>query len=260
MRTMAIINRKGGVGKSTTAVNLAHALALAGHRVLAIDCDSQRAGITTWLSPLDQTGETYNAEELADALLDPKQIHKAIIRSNATGVKLVRGTSRTIEAERELTTRGTMPITIKRILKELEGAYDFVVLDCPPSLSGIVVSALVVADEVVIPVTSRGMSLDAVVEVLDLIKEIVDGELRTSMPTIRTLVTEYDGRLNLAQAVREELISQASKEGPLKMFQTIIRRNERLAECYGVRKSIFDVDPHANGAEDYAALAAEVVQ
>jgi len=112
-------------------VNLAHALALAGYRVLVIDCDSQRAGITTWLSPLDQTEETDNTGELADALLDPKQIHKAIIRSNAAGVNLVRGTSRTIEAERELTTRGTMPITIKRILKELEGVYDFVLLDCP---------------------------------------------------------------------------------------------------------------------------------
>jgi chromosome partitioning protein len=260
LRTIAITNRKGGVGKSTTAVNLAHALALAGHRVLAIDCDNQHAGVTTWLSPLDQTGETDTSGELADALLDPKQIHKAIIPSNAVGVKLVRGSSRTIEAERELTTRGTISITIKRFLKELEGAYDFVLLDCPPSLSGIVVSALVVADEVLIPVTSRGMSLDAVVEVLDLIKEIVDGELRANMPTIRTLVTEYDGRLNLAQAVREELVAQANREGPLKIFRTIIRRNERLAECYGARQSIFDVDPRANGAEDYAALAAEVME
>jgi len=255
LRTIAITNRKGGVGKSTTAVNLAHALALANHRVLAIDCDSQHAGITTWLTPTEVSDQKL---ELADALLDPKQIHAATIASNSSGVMLVRSGSRTIEAERELTVRGTMPIAIKRILKELGSIYDFLLLDCPPSLSGIVVSALVAADEILIPVTSRGMSLDAVVEVLDLIKEIVDGELRPNMPSIRTLVTEYDGRLNLAQAVRQELVAQASMDGPLNMFQTIIRRNERLAECYGARRSIFDVDARANGADDYTALALEV--
>jgi chromosome partitioning protein len=260
MRTIAIVNRKGGVGKSTTTVNLSAALARDGHRVLAIDCDTQRASATTWMTPLDQQSTT-DTPELADVLHDPKRIHQAISRATAAGVKIVKSSPRTTEVERELTTRGTMPIAIKRIVKEIGLAFDFVFLDCPPGLTGIVVSSLVACDEVIIPVTSRGMSLDAVVEVIELIREIVDGELRPSMPVIRALVTEYDARLNLAQAVREELLSQtALSESPLKMFDTIIRRNERLAECYGARQSIFEVDPRANGAIDYAALALEVVK
>lgn len=257
MRTIAIVNRKGGVGKSTTTVNLAAALARESYRVLAVDCDTQRASTSTWMTPLEAL-PAMDSSELADALLDPKRIHSAITRATATGVKLVRGSPRTTEIERELTTRGTMPVAIKRLIKEINGSFDFVFLDCPPSLTGIVVSSLVACDEVLIPVTSRGMSLDAVVEVVELIKEIVDGELRQSTPIIRTLVTEYDGRLNLARAVREEL--QAVSDGPLRAFDTIIRRNERIAECYGARKSIFELDPTANGAADYAALAAEVAQ
>jgi cellulose biosynthesis protein BcsQ len=83
-------------------------------------------------------------------------------------------------------------------------------LDCPPALSGVVVAALVAVDEVLIPVTGRGMNLDAVVETPDLLEEIVDGELRASLPVLRTLLTEYDSRLNLAQAVRTELTEQAT--------------------------------------------------
>jgi cellulose biosynthesis protein BcsQ len=83
-------------------------------------------------------------------------------------------------------------------------------LDCPPALSGVVVAALVAVDEVLIPVTGRGMNLDAVVEAPDLLEEIVDGELRASLPVLRTLLTEYDSRLNLAQAVRTELTEQAT--------------------------------------------------
>jgi chromosome partitioning protein len=254
MWTIAVVNRKGGVGKSTTAVNLGHALARAGRSVLAIDCDSQRASLTTWLGPADLP-ETL----LADALVDPKRTSAAIVAASAAGVDLICGGARTLEVERDLTARGTMPIAFRRIFRELGERYDYVLLDCPPALGGVVVAALVAVDEVLIPVTGRGMSLDAVVEVLDLLEEIVDGELRPSMPVLRTLLTEYDSRLNLAQAVRSELTEQATQGGSLQVFNTAIRRNERLAECYGARKSIFDVDPRAYGAADYAALAAEVL-
>ncbi len=255
-RTIAVANRKGGVGKTTTAVNLAHALARMGRRVLAIDCDSQRASISTWIGPDEPSGI-----QLADILADPKDVAKAIIPSRAEGVDLIPSGPRTLEIERELTARGTMPIVFKRVFRELaSGGYDFILLDCPPSLGGIVVAALVAVDEVLVPVTGRGMSLDAVVEALDLLEEIVEGELRSSMPLVRTLITEFDGRLSLAQAVRGELAAQAAEgDGRLRMFATAIRRNERLAECYGMRKSIFDVDARAYGAADYASLAAEVV-
>lgn len=251
-RTIAIANRKGGVAKTTTAVHLAHALARAGKRVLVIDCDSQRASVTTWIGPAEY--ET----ELADALQDPKMTRAAIVQSTAAGVDLLPGGPRTLEVERELTVRGTMATSLRRVLRELD-KYDYVLLDCPPSLSGIVVSAFVAVDEILVPVTGRGMSVEALVEVLDLLKEIVEGELRSKAPEVRTLVTEFDGRLSLAQTVRAELASEAAADRGLRAYTTPIRRNERLAECYGMRRSIFDVDARAYGAVDYTALAAEVM-
>lgn len=253
MHTIAVVNRKGGVGKTTTTAHLAHALARSGKSVLAIDCDSQKASITTWLAASEPD------TQLADVMLDPKIALSAVVASTAKGVELICGSSRTLETERDLTAKATIPTIFRRIFRELS-KFDYVLLDCPPSLGGIVVSALVAVDEVIVPVTGRGMSLDAVVEVRDLLDEIMDGELREKIPTVRILITEYDSRLRLGQAVRNELAKLSDhRDNNMTLFKTVIRRNERLAESYGARTTVFDYDAKAFGAIDYQSLAAEVL-
>jgi chromosome partitioning protein len=251
--TIAMVNRKGGVQKTTTTVNTADALARRGKRVLVIDVDTQQASATTWIG--GDLAVYAERPELADVLLGEAQPGDAITPSTIAGVDLLRGSVRTVDAKDKLQQRPGRDLVFRKLLKQLPpAAYDYVFFDCPASLDGIVIAALVAADIVIIPVRAQGMSLEAIDETLRLIDEIVEYNLRDSRPLVRALVTEYDGRLNHSRAVFDEV----KKIDGVRTFATPTRRNEKGAEAFNFRKSIFQYDSTAMVAADYLAIADEL--
>jgi chromosome partitioning protein len=246
-RSIAIVNRKGGVWKTTSVVNVSHGLALRGKRVLVVDLDSQQSSLTTWIGGQDAP----DGPEIADLLLGQATPAEAIIPSTIPNVDLVRSSVSIVDAEEKLKTRPGRDLVLARMLETLPAVYDYIIFDCPPSLSPIVVAALVAVDEVIIPLRAQGMSLEAIDETLRLVDEIVEYKLRPARPAIRALVTEYDGRLRQARAVLDEV----RKLDGVQVFETPARRNEAGSEAFNHRQSIFDYDARAIVADDYAAIA-----
>ena len=239
---------KGGVGKTTTAVNLGAALGRLGQRVLVVDLDPQ-ANATAWLSDRD----AQPAATMAQALADRRATPSAVIRSTAPGVDLGVG-SRAIAgvADDLRATSPTPAFALRNALKQLPG-YDTVLFDCPPGLGLLSLNALIAADALIVPIDSQTMALAGVTQVHETIEELVDGDVISTAPTIRLLVTMYDGRISLDRSVRQHLTDE-----DFPCYPQPIRTNTKLAEAFGLRQSIFQYAPSSTGAEDYAALADEL--
>jgi len=240
----AILNMKGGVGKTTTAVNLGAGLARLGKRVLVVDLDPQ-ANATAWLSD----GQAH-AVTMANALADRRVTASAVIASTAAGVDLGVG-SRTIAgvADDLRATSPTPGFAVRNALKQIPD-YDVVLLDCPPGLGLLSVNALIAADALIVPIDSQTMALAGVTQIHETISELVDGDVIATAPKMQLLVTMYDSRISLDRAVSQHL----KDEGFLHFAQPI-RVNTRLAEAFGLHQSIFDYAPTSTGAADYDALA-----
>jgi len=247
MRIVAILNMKGGVGKTTTTANLGHGLARQGRRVLLVDLDAQ-ANLTTWLG-----AEEAPAAVLAHALKDSKTASLAIGPSRASGVDLMYGSSATAVSEQEMVGDRNPSTVLRRALRGLD--YDDVLLDCPPGLGLVTVNAIAAAHEILVPVETQTMALSGLGLLLKTIQDLLDAEVITAAPAVRAVLTKHDPRSGLARAVAEHLRSTES----IPALTTPIRINVRLAESYGLKRTIFDHDPKSNGALDYAALAAEMV-
>lgn len=248
-RIIAVVNRKGGVGKTTTTVNLGHALARSGKRVLIVDLDTQRASVSTWLSK-----EPFSTLELADVLQHPENVTQAIAPSTCENVDILRGSVRTKATMMEVEQTAAPNSVIKRLIRQV-GGYDTIILDCPPALDRIVIAALVATNDVIVPIRAQGMSLEAAGEVLQLIDELVEEEIRPDRPIVRPLLTEMNNTKQ-AKAVGADI----SNVETLQAFTRSISRNEKVSESFNFRKSIFDYDPRAKGAEDYRAVADELLE
>lgn len=254
MRIVAVANRKGGVGKSTTVANLAGALATLGVRVLAIDLDTQKASLSTWLG---RGGDDVSdgALELADALLDPAVTADAIYPSTIRGVDILPCGPRALSALDTVEKKPAPDYMLERVLSNVPERYDYALIDCPPALSRVVISALIAADEIIVPMRAHAMSLDAVSEMLQILDEIAEAEIRRkpSPPRIRPLLTEPDNTIHGKAAIAN--VRDALEH----VFATPIRRNIKLAEAYGFRQSIFEYAPRSNGAADYRSVAREML-
>lgn len=244
---VAVINEKGGVGKTTTAATLGHALARSGERVLLVDLDPQ-ANLTAWIGAADAPEAS-----VAQALIDKTAVRAAIGASTASGVDLAYGSRSVADAADELRASNPAPaLALRRALRSLD--YDRILIDCPPGLGVLSVNALSAADELLIPVNSQAMALSGVVQLESTIEELREAEVIQRAPTPRLLLTMFDPRRALAREVQEYLAQRGSD----RLYRTTIRASARIAECYGHHQTIFDYASREGVADDYAQLAEEV--
>jgi len=250
VKKIAIINQKGGVGKTTTAINLGTYLAKAGQKVLLLDLDPQGNSTTGLGYEKDQIkGCVYNV------LIDNVSIHRVKKETKHHGLHLAPASINLAAAEVELVPQLAREHKLKTSLEETRDHYDFILIDCPPSLGLLTVNGLVAADSVLIPVQAEFYALEGLGQLLSTIKR-VRSSLNPNLDLLGVLVTMYDKRTILSRQVEEEL----KKHFGERVFDTVIPRSIRLAEAPSYGKTINDYDKFSKGAFAYKNLAKEVIK
>ncbi len=249
-KIIAIINQKGGVGKSTTAVNLSAALGEQGKQVLLVDLDPQ--GNATSGLGIDK-GQLNNC--IYDVLLNDVPIEEAIIPDVYERLDLVPATINLAGAEVELVSEMARENRLKDAVGTMRGRYDYVFIDCPPSLGLLTVNALVGADKLIIPIQTEFYALEGVTKLLESMKR-VKSRLNPSLDIFGILLTMYDGRTTLSRQVAAEVRNYFGSQ----VFETIIPRTVKLSEAPSYGMPITQYDPSGKGAAAYSDLAKEVVK
>lgn len=246
---VAIVNQKGGVGKSTTAINLAAYLAEKGERVLVVDMDPQ-ANATSGLG----VEESFDGC-MYDVLLEGKPLEEVAVKTSIEGLEVAPSTINLVGAEVELVSSLAREYKLKRTLEKMpEKLYDRVLLDCPPSLDLLTLNALTAADEVLIPVQCEYYALEGLTQLMQSIR-MVREELNPNLRVGGVLLTMFDPRTNLAHQVAEEVRSFFGE----RVFHTLIPRNVRLSEAPSFGMPVALYAPKSSGAEAYEAVAEEVL-
>lgn len=249
MPTVAISNQKGGTGKTTSAINLAAGLAEVGERVLLVDLDPQGSATAgLGLDVYDLKRSVY------DALLEEVPARELINPSGFEGLDLLPSSVDLAGAERELERDVGWHVLLRDALEQVRGEYGYIVIDSPPSLGPLMISALVASDYFVIPIQAQVFSLHGIKQLMDTVRK-VKGRLDADVELLGVVLTMVDWRTRLSRRVTRRIQETFGE----KMFQTRIRVNTRLAEAPEYDEPIFAYDPKSRGAEDYRSLTKEVL-
>jgi chromosome partitioning protein len=248
-RVLAIANQKGGVGKTTTAINLAASLAANDLRILVIDSDPQ-GNATTGL------GVTKDPERpsLYHVMLGDASIQDAIVTTEFEGLSLISADKNLVGANLELVAQPRREFRLRERIDSIRQAYQYILIDCPPALDLLTVNALLAADAVLVPIQCEFFALEGISELMDTIDRIRDS-FQHPLEIAGILLTMFDDRTNLTRQVATDLREFFQDQ----VFRTIIPRSVRLAEAPSFGKPILAYDPRSRGAESYIKLAKEIL-
>lgn len=250
-KIIAIANQKGGVGKTTTAINLAASLAVLEKKVLLVDADPQ-ANTT---SGLNVSPDTVLSRSVYEVLIGQLDVRDAVIQTEMPGLRLIPSHINLVGAELELSDVPDREFLLQRALAPIRGEYDFILIDCSPSLGLITVNSLTAADSVIIPVQPEFFALEGLGKLLQTIR-LVQGKINPALTIEGFLITMYDGRTKVHTQVAGELRDYFKDM----VFKTIIQRNIRLSEAPSHGKPIVLYDVMSNGTNNYLNLAREVLE
>jgi chromosome partitioning protein len=250
MKVISLVNQKGGVGKTTTAVSLASYIGKKKKKVLVVDLDPQAnatSGLGIEKSELETT--TY------DLLINECPVRDVIFESSAQNVDIIPTNINLAGAEVELVNAISRENILRGAIEEIKDEYDYIIIDCPPSLGLLTINALTASDGIIIPIQGEYYALEGLSQLVETIN-IVKKKLNPDIEIVGVVLTMFDMRTQLSKQVREEVEDYFGK----KVFKTIIPRNVRLAEAPSHGLAISDYDKASKGAKAYEALAAEVLK
>ena len=249
-RIIAVANQKGGVGKTTTAVNLSACMAMLGKRILLADVDPQ-ANATSGVGVKIEPGEPT----VYECLFGGEETSACLMETKVPRLHLLPAHHRLVGAEVELVSEPDREVRLARVLRPLRTSYDYIVLDCPPSLGLITLNALVAAHSVLVPIQCEYYALEGLSHLMETIQLVREG-LNPGLAIFGVVLTMYDRRVRLTAQVESEIRDYFGS----KVFEAIIPRNVRLSEAPSFGQPIVMYDILSKGAESYMSLAREVVE